>query len=448
MLPVYSGLRISSYNNTIYVDDNGTADYIRIQDAIDNSSDGYTIYVYNGTYYENLIIDKSINLIGEDKESTYIIDNFSQTSSAINIDINSVSISNFTIIGEAVSYSIEINKDNSKIYNNKIISSTGINIHSGNNSIIKNYIEADTFWGIGIHWYKGSFNIIKDNTIIAESSGIYLISQCRNNNIINNYIISRNNGIRLYESNKNIIIDNNMYNGGLKLQNSYDNYIVNNSVNGKPMGYFRNESNYIINKDFGQIIIIDCNNITIENQYIFDLQTGIHLYHSKNCKIQNNTITHNNPFRGDGVKVISCENIKIMNNNFTYLDAINIQYSNDTIIAYNNILNCRTGIFLQYCDKIEISKNNIINNSIHIEFYFGSKNSIVTMNNLIGRRPTALFCDPINANNTWYNNYWGRARIFPRPIRGALIIKDEYPYPSLMLWMKFDWNPAKEPYDI
>ena len=60
-------------NRTIYVDDDGGADYTNIQDAIDAASDGDTIFIYDGTYIENIVIDKSINLIGEDKH-TVIID--------------------------------------------------------------------------------------------------------------------------------------------------------------------------------------------------------------------------------------------------------------------------------------------------------------------------------------------------------------------------------------
>jgi parallel beta-helix repeat protein len=435
-------------NNIIYVDDDGGADYTKIQDAINNSSNGDTIYVYNGIYTENLIIDKTISLIGEDKVSTFIIDDFSQSSAAINININDVSVSNFTIIGEAVSYGIEINSDYAKISNNNIMSSIGVNINSGNNSIIENYIEADTFWGIGVHWYKGSFNNISNNIIISEGSGIYLIYLCKNNSIISNNITSRRYGIGLVESNGNIIVNNRMQKGGLLLLDSYDNIVFNNSVNGKSICYLQDESNYIINQDYGQIVLINCENITVEKQYIYDLQMGILLYNSKNCKIQNNIITHNDPFIGDGIIVFHSENIKILNNTLSYLDAINIYYSNNTIISYNNILNCRTGITIEYCNKCEISKNNIVNNSLCIDFQFGSRNSIVTMNNLMENTPNGKFIDPINANNTWYNNYWGRPRIFPKPIRGALIIKDEYPFPSLILWLKFDWNPASEPYDI
>jgi len=43
-----------------------------IQDLIDNASDGDTIYIPSGIYYENIIINKAINLIGEDKDTTII----------------------------------------------------------------------------------------------------------------------------------------------------------------------------------------------------------------------------------------------------------------------------------------------------------------------------------------------------------------------------------------
>ena len=48
---------------------------IRIQDAVNDASNGDTIYVYNGSspYYEiTIMIEKSINLLGEDRNSTII----------------------------------------------------------------------------------------------------------------------------------------------------------------------------------------------------------------------------------------------------------------------------------------------------------------------------------------------------------------------------------------
>ena len=435
------------FGKTLYVGGDNPGNYTRIQDAIDNASNGDTVFVYNGAYYENIFIDKTIDLIGENVESTFIIDDFSHSSFAITIEINNVTISHFTIIGEAVAHGIYVHSDQTRIIDN-IILTAGILINSGNNTITNNYIDSGGSWGIGFYPVYSSFNKIINNTIITNGIGMYLLGSCKNNSILHNTINAGTSGIRLLESNKNIIKDNIMSEGGFHLQDSYDNIILNNSVNEKPICYLYNESDISLNKDYGQIIIINSENITIEHQYIFDLRTGIHLYCSKNCKIINNTITHNHPVRGNGIDILYCENTRIINNNLTYLDAIDVDYSDYTLISYNTIVNCRTGISLKYCNNTVISKNNIVNNSLHIDFYFGSRNSVITMNNLIGNGPYALFIDPINANNTWYNNYWGRPKILPKIILGQLIIKDEYPFPSLMLWIKFDWHPSKEPYDM
>jgi pectin methylesterase-like acyl-CoA thioesterase len=47
------------------VDDDGPADFHTIARAINAASDGDTTYVYNGTYYEHVVINKTISLIGE-----------------------------------------------------------------------------------------------------------------------------------------------------------------------------------------------------------------------------------------------------------------------------------------------------------------------------------------------------------------------------------------------
>ena len=41
-----------SIGNTLYVGGSGEGNYTKIQDAINNASDGDTVFVYNGTYYE------------------------------------------------------------------------------------------------------------------------------------------------------------------------------------------------------------------------------------------------------------------------------------------------------------------------------------------------------------------------------------------------------------
>ena len=61
---------------TIIVDDDGTpgvdCNYTHIQWAIENARIGDTIFVKNGTYYENVRVNKTIYLIGEDRNNTII----------------------------------------------------------------------------------------------------------------------------------------------------------------------------------------------------------------------------------------------------------------------------------------------------------------------------------------------------------------------------------------
>ncbi|MFA5772660.1 MAG: glycosyl hydrolase family 28-related protein, partial [Thermoplasmata archaeon] len=75
---------------TINVDDGGGKDYTIIQDAINASSEGDTVYVYNGTYYENLTINKTINLVGESNQSTIIKGTGASDSKGIYVTANYV----------------------------------------------------------------------------------------------------------------------------------------------------------------------------------------------------------------------------------------------------------------------------------------------------------------------------------------------------------------------
>ena len=68
--------------------------YTTIQAALDNASDGYRIFVYNGTYHEHLTISKRIDLFGEDRSITII--NGSSNGTVIAITSPHVNLSHFT----------------------------------------------------------------------------------------------------------------------------------------------------------------------------------------------------------------------------------------------------------------------------------------------------------------------------------------------------------------
>jgi len=119
-----------SDGTTFYVGGSGPGNYTAIQSAIDDASDGDTVFVYSGTYYENLIVDKEILLIGQDKNSTIIDGNMQ--SDAITLIENNVTVKNFLIKNSG---------QVSEVY-------SGISIQSSGNNICNNKISGGNYCGI------------------------------------------------------------------------------------------------------------------------------------------------------------------------------------------------------------------------------------------------------------------------------------------------------------
>lgn len=200
--------------NTLYVGGSGEGNYSSIQDAIDNASRGDTIYVYSGIYYENIVVDKSINLIGEDRNLTIIDGNLNEVY-VLRITTDWVNVSEFTIKngGDGIEVFSNHNTINDNILTDNILYGISFNnIHD--NIIIGNNISKNSG---GIELLESRDNIIMENKITHNighhiNFGIYLcVSDC--NNISKNIISYSPLNIRLYSSHENIISNNLISNG-------------------------------------------------------------------------------------------------------------------------------------------------------------------------------------------------------------------------------------------
>jgi nitrous oxidase accessory protein NosD len=240
----------------LYVGGSGPGNYSKIQDAINDSTPGDTVYVYRGIYYEALQINvMNLSLIGEGKEVTTI--NASPVSSAIVIQQSYCLIQGFRIIAsdDWLDEGIYIlnNVDRTIIRNNNL-SENGRGIFIGythNFHIIQNNLFYSNFYGlyfeepfydytcwiqnnlfkdneIGISTYGGRQLEISNNTFInCRQYGITTVS--RDSTFKNNVFIGNKRGLEVYNSQKvirNHFEDNDL---GLTLLEAHDSLITQNN---------------------------------------------------------------------------------------------------------------------------------------------------------------------------------------------------------------------------
>lgn len=406
---------------TLYVGGSGPGNYSTIQEAIDDSSDGDTVFVYDDSspYNESVYVYKSINLIGEDKNTTVIDGN--NSGKVVKITIDWVNFSNFTIQNcghywEKAEINIYSNKN--AIFNNKIKSNLwyGIEINNYyNNTITGNSISNH---GIAIKLDNSHYNTITGNSLLNSTEGI-ILENSHYNTITGNSILNNHIGIYLDDSNNTYISGNIISNNkdGLRLCDSGNNIIIGNTIS---------------NSEDGICSYYFSNNIISGNNIFGNLDNGIYLLHSNNNKIIGNNISLNNDtgiFVNYNSNTISITSNIISNNS----DGIILLKSKDHNIIDNKIYsNMNDGILIWETINSTIIGNKINSNWYGIRFKYYSKNNIIYHNNFIDNTQNVI---DDRLNNTWddgkYGNYWSD-------------YKERYP-DAKKKWCKGIWNT---PYEI
>ncbi len=235
---------------TWYVDNNGdcgenTLCYSQIQDAIDDAIADDTVYVYEGTYNEDITLKSGVIVQGAGAEVTTIHGTGSASVvTATDVD-SSAKIDGFTITGGSGSGGgISLTNSSPTISNNIITNNystymgggISISFYGSNPLIINNIISDNTaLWhGGGIGLYQGFAkivnNIIFNNTTLGYNGdyvgygggiGIvtYSIVYITNNTVVNN-IATQQGGGGVGNSNSWVTLTNNIItsntNGGVR----------------------------------------------------------------------------------------------------------------------------------------------------------------------------------------------------------------------------------------
>ncbi|MCK5292292.1 MAG: right-handed parallel beta-helix repeat-containing protein [Thermoplasmata archaeon] len=404
---------------TLYVGGAGPGNYTVIQDAVDAAQPGDTVFVYNGTYYENVRVYKTLNLTGENRDTTII--NASEVGDVIHVTDDWVNVTGFTVenSGQAVQgHDSGIKLDsvqncyvafNRGIYNWRSISM----FFAGNNVVVNNTVLN---YKMGISLEDSTHNVVVGNTIFNGRFGIFMF-RAPNNTLENNALIGS--GISLH---------------GFDSVDYWNTHTIDtsNTVNGKPVYYWNNVNGGTIPAGAGQVILANSSGITVENQNLDNGTVGLLLGYSSNNLIANNsassnewlglvfyssvnnTITNNTVLRAtqDGIWLRSSDYNSVTNNNVSWntQSGISISFSDHNSLVDNTVLfNQDNGVNIQSSNNNNISQNRISNLqrglSVTSSNYNTMSENIIVSNGWEGIHLSGSVYNNISNNNISYNTH-------------------------------------------
>jgi parallel beta-helix repeat protein len=297
------GAAIVDASALIFVPEN----YTSIQEAINAAVPGDTIHVNNGVYHENIIINKTLTLVGEDPETT-VIEGSSANLSTVYVygtNVNDIILRNFTIRG------------------------------------------SPSYWGV---YLLGSPNCTIENNVISNNHGGIIADSSDNGTFTNNTITGNMyEGLFFFQSSghtmRNNTISGNLYNFGIEESTFDDDIDKSNLVNGKHIYFLRNETGATIDPntypDIGYLALINCSDLTIQDLNFTNNVIGITLEQT------NNTILRNNTYANNAVGAA-------------------VQDSTNNTLSDNNITNNGQGITLTDSPHNTLRNNNLTANQQHI----------------------------------------------------------------------------------
>jgi thermitase len=348
------------------------SDFPAIQKAMNEASAGYTIQVASGTYHEHVVVDKPLEVIGENVTTTVIDgDGVGVVVAAIE---DNVSISGFTVRNSGYD-----------------VFDGGICLYSSNNNVR---------------------NTITDNN---GANGI-LLEGSSNNTIIGN-VVSNNSqdGIWSYYSGKNILRNNRMNDNtcnfeveGIDVSDYIQDIDTSNTIDGRPIYYCVNKHDEMIPADAGYVAAVNCTRIDVKNLNLTNNFQGLLFAYTNNSAVTNIYVSHN----GVGIDLEESSGNTI-NGNVAVDNIVGIwlnSHCNANIINDNEASESMAGIALtESCNYNTITDNIVSDNTFilgwGIDLEFSSENNITRNTIRSNGVGISIAGDPCNNNSLYHNNF-------------------------------------------
>ncbi|MDH5266390.1 MAG: right-handed parallel beta-helix repeat-containing protein [Candidatus Bathyarchaeota archaeon] len=343
-------------------------DYPTIQEAINAASEGDTILIRNGTYFENIIVNKTVAIVGENRDAT-ILDGL-QRRDVILMTSDDVSISDLTV-------------QNGKY--------CGVEVLSSVNCTLTNIVARNNEFGIDLF----------------ESRNCVLIGNTATNNEL---------GLSLGHSGGNYLRDNSLY-GNAENFNCYlpgtpqniEDYLndadTSNTVDGNPVYYWINQNDEEVPSDAGAVIVVNSTNINAASLTLTHNKHGILFFATSNSVIRETSIGDNS----FGILLIYSHSCTITDNHLAenrmigvHLTSSNDCHTTNNVLSNSQSTDTATAFVIEGSQDFEIAENLISNNSRGISLKESS--GAIYHNSLVNNTQQVVLSQPGN-NIVWHSGY-------------------------------------------
>jgi parallel beta-helix repeat protein len=236
-------------------------DFKTIQAAVDTASSGDTVFVKQGRYFENVVVNKTVSLVGENAQSTII--EGALVGNVVNVTTDYVNVTGFTLRENLLVHlpggvGVELqNVEHCSVYGNNIVhDGVGVAVYGPYNSVVRNNISDNNGEGVVL----SSFNsTVSDNTIASNAGGgIGCVASSLCNISRNSVLDNVFEGITLVEYS-----DNDTVVGNTVARNRVGVLVSSSSVNNSVLG-----NSISMNTEFGVEVSNSSDNLFCHNNFI------------------------------------------------------------------------------------------------------------------------------------------------------------------------------------